>query len=95
MKKGVLENFEKFTGKHLRQSLFFKSLFYDSVYPSSSSNLENKGKPATLFLQKLWVQVFSCELCEIFENTFFAEHLRVALSALNNLRGDKFSRNVL
>ena len=43
MKKGVLKNFAKFTGKHLSQSLFFKSLCFNSVYPSSSSNLEKKG----------------------------------------------------
>ena len=44
-KKGVLENFVEFKGKHLRQGLFF-------------------NKKETL------VQVFSCEFCEIFKNTF-------------------------
>ena len=28
------------------------------------------------------VQVFSCEFCEIFKNTFFIEHLRVTASGL-------------
>ena len=28
MKKGVLTNFSKFTGKHLCKSLFFKRLYY-------------------------------------------------------------------
>ena len=49
-KKDVLENFAKFTGKHLCQSLFFT---------------EQKKKTLE--------QVFSCEFCEIFKNTFFIE----------------------
>ena len=28
------------------------------------------------------VQVFSCEICEIFKNTFFTEHLRATASGL-------------
>ena len=32
-------------------------------------------KPATLLKQSL-AQVFSCEFCGIFKNTFFAEYLR-------------------
>ena len=43
MKKVVLKKFAKFTGKHLYQSLFSKSLFFNNVYLSSSSNLENNG----------------------------------------------------
>ena len=67
-KKGILINFAKFTGKHLRQSLFLIKL------------------PATLFIQKeTLTQVFSCELCEIFKNTFFTEHLRVAASVSNRI----------
>ena len=42
MKKSVFKNFAKFTGKHLCQSFFFRSLFFNSVYTSSSSNIENK-----------------------------------------------------
>ena len=42
---GVLRNFAKFTGKHLRQSLLIKN--------------------------ETLVQVFSCEFCKIFKNTFF------------------------
>ena len=45
--------FEKFTGKQLCWSLFFK-------------------KVAGL---RTPTQVFSCEFCEIFKNTFFTEHL--------------------
>ena len=46
---GALENFAKFTGKHLCQSLFFNNFI----------------KKETL------AQMFSCEFCEIFKNTFF------------------------
>ena len=38
IKEGVLKNFEKFTGKHLCQSLFFNKI---------------EGKPATLLKQRL------------------------------------------
>ena len=37
--------------------------------------------------------MFSCERREIFRNNFLTEHLRVAPSTLNNLRGGKVSRN--
>ena len=46
-KKGVLKNFTKFTGKHLRQSLFFNKVAGQAC------------------------QVFFCEFCNIFKNTFF------------------------
>ena len=64
MKKGVLENIAKFIGKHLCQSLFF--------------NKVEGLRPATL-LKKRLAQVFSCEFCEFFKNTFFTEHLRLLL----------------
>ena len=35
-----------------------------------------------LLIQVAVVQVFFCEFCEIFNNTFFKEHLRVAASEL-------------
>ena len=59
MKKGVLRNFAKFTGKHLCQSLFFNKF----------AVLCNVTKKETL------VQVFSCEFCEISKNAFFTERL--------------------
>ena len=52
--KGVLENFAKFTGKRLRQSL---------------------PRPAALLKKETLAQVFSCEFCGIFKNTFFTENL--------------------
>ena len=59
--EGVLRKFAKFTGKYLRQSLFFNKI----------AGL----RPAAL-LEKALTQVFSCEFYEIFKNSFFIEHLR-------------------
>ena len=53
--RGVLKNFEKLTGRHLCQILFFNKV----------AGL----RPATL-LKKTLAQVFSCEFCEISKNTF-------------------------
>ena len=65
---GVLEKFAKFTRKHLRQSLFFKKV----VSPEAFKFI----KKETL------AQVFSCEFCETFENTFSYKAPLVSLLAL-------------
>ena len=57
VRKGVLRNFAKFTGKHLCQGLFFNKI-------AGACNSIRKGALA---------QVFSCEFCEISKNTFFTE----------------------
>ena len=67
MKKGVLKNFAKFTGKHLYQSLFF--------------NKSAVLRPATL-LKKRLAQVFSCEFCEIFKSTLFCRTSLVTAAIL-------------
>ena len=59
-KKGVLNSFAKYTEKHLCQSLFLIKLLPEA---NNFINIQNLA------------QVFSCELCEIFKNTFFTEHL--------------------
>ena len=66
MKKSVLRNFTKFTGKHLRQSLFFNSC---RPQPSNSIKKETQA------------QLVSCEICEISWNNFFTEHLWTTASA--------------
>ena len=68
VKKGVLRNFTKFTGKHLCQSLFFNKV----------AGL----RPATLSKRRLWAQVFSCEFCEISKNTFLHRTPLVAASGI-------------
>ena len=60
MKKGVLGNFPKFTGKHLYQGLFLISC---------------RPKACNFIKKEALAQVFSCEFCEIFKNTFFYKHL--------------------
>ena len=56
VKKGVLGNFAKFTGKPLCQSLFFNKV----------AGL----RPEILFKKEALPQAFSWEFCEIFKNTF-------------------------
>ena len=61
------------------------------VFLESSRNSQENSCPRASFLIKLHVacnfikkealaQVFSCEFCEIFKNTFFTEHLRTTTS---------------
>ena len=67
LKKGVLRNFVKLTGKYLCQRLFF-------------NKVADLG-PAILFKKRPW-QLFSCEFCEIFKNTFFHRTPLVAASEI-------------
>ena len=64
VRKGVLRNFAKFSGKHLCQSLLFKL----------QAEVCNFIKKQTL------AQVFSSEFYEISKNTFFTEHRRATAS---------------
>ena len=63
VRKGVLRDFAKFTGKHPCQSLFFNKV------AGLSPQACNFIKKETL------AHVLSCEFCEISRNTFFTEHL--------------------
>ena len=65
VKKGVLINFVKFTGKHLCQRLFFKKV---------------AGLGLNFIKKETLAQVFSCEFCEISMNTFFTEHIPTTAS---------------
>ena len=62
--KGVLINFAKFAGKHLRQSLFFNKVM--------------RLRPANLAKKRHWYMCFP--VCEIFQNTFFYRTPLVAAS---------------
>ena len=68
-KKCVLKYLAKFTGKHLCQSLFLIKLL-----PS-----------ATLLKRETLAQVFFCEICKIFKNTFFYRTPPMAASASSML----------
>ena len=59
-KKDDLKNFAKFTGKHLCRL----------AKPQASDHATTGLRPATL-LKKRLAQIFSCDFCEIFKNTFF------------------------
>ena len=61
MKKGVLRNFTKFTGKCLCQILFFNKV----------AGLRS----VTLLKKEALAQVFSSEFCEILRTPFFIECL--------------------
>ena len=82
IEKGVLKNFTKFTGKHLYPSLFFKKV---------------GGLRPTTLLKKTLAQVFSCEFCEIFNNTFFTRHLWTTASTFiykNNLKKKRIWKRI-
>ena len=65
VRKGVVKNFAKFTGKHLCQSLFINKL---------------QAKPFNFINKETQAQVFSCELCEISKNSFSYRTPPVAVS---------------
>ena len=56
VKKDVLRNFAKFTGKHLRQSLFFKKIA--------------ALRPATLLKKKLWQSCFPVNFAKFLRTPF-------------------------
>ena len=58
-KKGVLRNFAKFTGKHLRQSLFFNQV-------ASACNFIKK---------RLWRRCFPVNFAQFLRTPFSTEHL--------------------
>ena len=64
VKKGFLKNFADFTGKHLYVSLFLIKL----------------PEGLQLYLKETPTQLFSCEICQIFEDTYFDEYLRTVAS---------------
>ena len=74
-KKGVLENFTKFTGKLLYQSLYFNKL----------AGL----RPAILLKKETLAQMYFYEFCETFKNTFFIEHHRWLI--LDNYLSEMFN----
>ena len=66
MKKGVTEFSQNSQEKTCTRVIFLN---------------EVAGLQACSFIKKESVaQVFSCEFCEIFKNTFFTEHLRTTYS---------------
>ena len=91
-KKGVLKNFAYFTGRNLCWSVFY--ILLKKVLLKISQNSQKNTCARGSFLIKLQasdsacnfiknetlVQVFSCEFCESFKNTFFSECIRATAS---------------
>ena len=75
VKKVFFRNFLKFTGKHLRQGLFFNKV-------SGLRPCRPWGLVCNFIKREALAHVFSCEFCEISKITFFIEHLRRTASAL-------------
>ena len=69
---GVLKNFAIFTGKHLRQSLFFNKFV--------------GLRPATLLKKRLWYRCFPVNFAKFSKTYFFTEHLRATASVLNYIQ---------
>ena len=80
VKKDVLRNFAKFTGKHLCQSLFFNKVAGNFVKKETLAQACNFIKKGTL------VQVVSCEFCKISKNIFSKEHLRTITSLMRVIK---------
>ena len=64
VRKGVLRNFSKFTGKHLFQILFFKKVA--------------GFRTATLLKNRLWQRCFLVNFEKFLRTPFVTEHLRPA-----------------
>ena len=84
MEKGYLENFAKFTGEHLCQSLFL------TVFIRLEALIWKIRKTCNLSKKRLWNRCFPVNFAK-FQRTIFFKDLSVAISALKNLRGDSFA----
>ena len=81
VKKGFPKNLANFTGKHLCWSLFLIKLQAFRCIPV---------KFACVFLL---TQVFSCEICQIFQNTYFEEHLQTTASKTKAMYASRYHGN--
>ena len=82
-KKDVVRNFAKFTEKHFCRSLFFNRVAGWKPETFRSSHCRCSVKQGVL--KKVTpTKVFPCELCELFQNTYFVEDLQTAGGCLFN-----------
>ena len=65
--KEILKNFVKFIGKHLCWSLLFHKVTSSEAVTWRCS----VKKACNLFKKETMAQVFFCEFCKIFKNTFY------------------------
>ena len=81
MKKGVLRNFTKFTGKHLCQSLFF--------------NKVAALRPATLLKKRLWHRCFPVNFVKFLRTPFLQNTSgRLLLGLPENISKTSFDVNI-
>ena len=63
-----------------------RNVFYEKRILKNFSKLKGKHLCQSIInatlLKETLVQVFSCEFCEIFKNTFFTEHFRTTASVI-------------
>ena len=69
IKKDVLRNFAKFTGKHPWQSLFFNKV------AGAAFNFIKKETACKFIKNETLSQVLSCEFCEVSKNTFLTKNV--------------------
>ena len=89
MKKGVLENFAKFTEKHLWFAEFLRTPFLQNTSGWLLLLLAFRKRPLEALYEKRCSWKF-CKIhrktplvCESFKNTFFTEHLWTTASAFS------------
>ena len=73
MKKDVLRNFTKFTGKHLSQGPFFNKVA--GLKPATLLKYRLAQRPATLIKKRLWGRCFPVNFAKFLRTPFSAEHL--------------------
>ena len=70
-RKAALKSYAEFTRKHPCWSFF---------------SIKMQDGDAWNFVKKTPTQILSCEICKIFKNTYFKEHLRTTASACQVLQ---------
>ena len=75
-KKGVLRNFAKFTGEHLRWSLFLNDRLWDWSFPSNFVKFLRTPFPPSLLKKRLWHRCFPVNFVRFLGTPFLTEHLQ-------------------
>ena len=60
-------------------SLFSKTFFQTERKSCSSKILQYSQENTCVYEKETPTQMFSCEYCEMFQNTYFKEHVRTAV----------------
>ena len=80
LRKDILRNFAKFTGKHLCQSLFFNKV-------SGLRRASLLKKRLTLLKKRLWHRRFPVNFAKLLRNLFYRTPLDNCFESLLNLTG--------